>query len=166
MRSGAGNVCNSAILLPRLKRLGSVRKVGRIAMKSRCHRSSQRRRVLAVERLEMRECMAIDSLLSSGSSVSIGPLSESSFAPAALESGPEGEGPELAPPPSLYDPLNDPLSSTLTDGEVELLLARAAAASASEDAIFAVVDRNGRILGVRTEQDVVDNFTGDTPGLV
>ncbi len=78
----------------------------------------------------------------------------------------EGESPQFAPLPSLYDPVNDPLQDTLTDGEVEILLARAAAASASEDAIITVVDRNGRILGVRTEQDVVDNFTGDTNGLV
>ena len=73
---------------------------------------------------------------------------------------------QLAPPPSLYDPVNDPQTSVLTDGEVELLLARAAAASASEDAIIAIVDRNGRILGVRTEQDVIDDFFGDTEGLV
>src|SRR4029453_16256721 len=81
-------------------------------------------------------------------------------------SGAEGEAPALAPPPSLYDPVNDPLTSTLTDGEVELLLARAAAALATQDAIIAAVVRNGGILGAQTEQEVVDNFSGDTPGLV
>lgn len=40
--------------------------------------------------------------------------------------------------------------------EVETLLARAAAASKSEDAIIAVVDRGGQILGVRVEQGVLD----------
>ncbi len=39
--------------------------------------------------------------------------------------------------------------------EVEQLLKRGAAASASNDAIIAVVDRNGRILGVRVEADAL-----------
>lgn len=39
--------------------------------------------------------------------------------------------------------------------EVELLLDRAAVATSSEDAIIAVVDRGGRILGVRVEEDVL-----------
>lgn len=39
--------------------------------------------------------------------------------------------------------------------EVELLLNRAAVATSSEDAIIAVVDRGGRILGVRVEEDVL-----------
>jgi uncharacterized protein GlcG (DUF336 family) len=42
----------------------------------------------------------------------------------------------------------------LTAQEVEILLDRAAAASASSDAIIAVVDRNGTILGVRAESGV------------
>ncbi|HEY2785173.1 MAG TPA: heme-binding protein [Fimbriiglobus sp.] len=45
--------------------------------------------------------------------------------------------------------------------EVEALLSRAAAASASNDGIFAVVDRNGRILGVRVESGVDPAITGD-----
>jgi uncharacterized protein GlcG (DUF336 family) len=45
--------------------------------------------------------------------------------------------------------------SQLDADEVELLLKRAAAATSSEDAIIAVVDRNGRILGVRMEADVL-----------
>ncbi len=43
----------------------------------------------------------------------------------------------------------------LDESEVEHLLERAAAASASNDAIIAVVDRNGRILGVRVESDAL-----------
>ena len=122
------------------------------------------------------------SFLASSAGRSIGPEPPDDFASASNDevlsqpvlsaqtcpspfTGPAFSGPVAAPAPSLYDPVNDPLSSTLTDGEVELLLARAAAASASEDAIMAVVDRNGRILGVRTEQDVVDEFFGDTAGL-
>ncbi|MCY2967760.1 MAG: heme-binding protein, partial [Planctomycetota bacterium] len=54
----------------------------------------------------------------------------------------------------------------LTASEVKQLLERAAAASASSDGIFAVVDRNGRILGVRCEQQVLNNFAGNTAGLV
>ncbi len=42
----------------------------------------------------------------------------------------------------------------LAQVEVEQLLDRASAASASNDAIIAVVDRNGRILGVRVENGV------------
>jgi uncharacterized protein GlcG (DUF336 family) len=47
----------------------------------------------------------------------------------------------------------------LNPGEVDLLLKRAAGVSASEDAIIAVVDRNGRILGVRVEQGVLNTIT-------
>ena len=63
-------------------------------------------------------------------------------------------------------PLNDPGQQTLTAGEVDALLKRAAAASASSDAIIAVVDRNGRILGVRTESGVSPLITGDAERLV
>ena len=48
--------------------------------------------------------------------------------------------------------------SELTAAEVETLLSRAAGATSSEDAIIAVVDRNGRILGVRAEGDVLANI--------
>ena len=47
----------------------------------------------------------------------------------------------------------------LTQAEVEQILQRASVASASNDGIFAVVDRNGRILGVRVEQEVLDTIT-------
>jgi len=49
----------------------------------------------------------------------------------------------------------------LTEAEVEKLLERAAAVSSSEDAIIAIVDRNGRILGVRVEGGVAPEITGD-----
>jgi uncharacterized protein GlcG (DUF336 family) len=55
---------------------------------------------------------------------------------------------------------------TITAGEVDTLLRRAAAASASSDAIIAVVDRNGRILGVRVESGVSGAITGDPAALV
>jgi uncharacterized protein GlcG (DUF336 family) len=46
----------------------------------------------------------------------------------------------------------------LVEAEVEQLLDRAAAASASDDAIIAVVDRGGNILGVRVEQQALANL--------
>ncbi len=46
-------------------------------------------------------------------------------------------------------------ATPITAAEVELLLNRAAVATNSEDAIIAVVDRGGRILGVRVEQSVI-----------
>jgi uncharacterized protein GlcG (DUF336 family) len=46
------------------------------------------------------------------------------------------------------------IQEILSTSDVDLLLQRAAAASASRDAIIAVVDRNGRILGVRVESGV------------
>jgi uncharacterized protein GlcG (DUF336 family) len=61
------------------------------------------------------------------------------------------DGGEQEPPPA---PVIDAAQAVLTDGEVDVLLRRAAAASASNDAIIAVVDRNGRILGVRTESGI------------
>jgi uncharacterized protein GlcG (DUF336 family) len=47
---------------------------------------------------------------------------------------------------------------TIKPSEVEALLKRAAAASASEDFIIAIVDRGGRILGIRAENDVLTEF--------
>lgn len=55
----------------------------------------------------------------------------------------------------LLPPAGAPAAAqTLTKDEVRALLQRAAAATASNDAIIAVVDRNGRVLGVATEQGV------------
>lgn len=58
------------------------------------------------------------------------------------------------------------LDATLTTADVSVLLRRAAAASASQDAIIAVVDRNGRILGVRTEAGVAVEITSSNANLV
>jgi uncharacterized protein GlcG (DUF336 family) len=57
-------------------------------------------------------------------------------------------------------------SVTLTSQEVEILLQRAAAASASTDGIIAIVDRNGRILGVRVGSGVDPAITSDPAKLV
>lgn len=53
----------------------------------------------------------------------------------------------------------------LTTGDVETLLKRASQASASDDAIIAVVDRMGRILGVRVEDGVDEAIQGDAAKL-
>ncbi|HEX3148441.1 MAG TPA: heme-binding protein [Gemmataceae bacterium] len=62
-------------------------------------------------------------------------------------------------------PPNDAPQPTLTAAEVGTLLRRAAAASASNDAIISIVDRNGRILGVRTESGVAPEIMTN-PGLL
>lgn len=68
---------------------------------------------------------------------------------ARADSPPEGE--PAPPPPNPAD-----LSNTqITEGEVKQLLARGAAASSSQDAIIAIVDRAGNILGVRMEAGVL-----------
>lgn len=54
----------------------------------------------------------------------------------------------------------------LTSDEVKMLLQRASMATPSQDAIIAIVDRSGQILGVRVEKDVQDNFAGRTQDLV
>ncbi len=58
------------------------------------------------------------------------------------------------------------VAETLTTGEVNTLLQRAAAASASSDAIIVIIDRNGRILGVRVESGVAPEITGNVGNLV
>jgi uncharacterized protein GlcG (DUF336 family) len=65
--------------------------------------------------------------------------------------------PLLAPlPPAI--PSTDATMNVITAAEVETLLARAAGATSSQDAIIAIVDRGGRILGVRTEAGVLTNI--------
>ncbi len=51
-----------------------------------------------------------------------------------------------------------PPATQISTAEVSLLLRRAAAASASQNAIIAVVDRGGHILGVRVEQGVINGI--------
>ncbi len=53
----------------------------------------------------------------------------------------------------------------LTESDVKTLLDRASMASPSEDAIIAVVDRNGRILGVRVEDGVSQSLMSDDENL-
>ncbi len=55
---------------------------------------------------------------------------------------------------------------TLLASEVDTLLRRASAASASNDAIIAILDRNGRILGVRVEAGVDPAIAGNNAALV
>jgi uncharacterized protein GlcG (DUF336 family) len=55
---------------------------------------------------------------------------------------------------------------TLTAADVGQLLDRAAAATASDDGIVAVVDRGGRVLGVRVEGNVSPLISQDTGKLV
>jgi uncharacterized protein GlcG (DUF336 family) len=66
------------------------------------------------------------------------------------------------------DPPSQTSASTtvLTPSDVGTLLDRAAAAAASDDGIVAVVDRDGRILGVRVEGNVSPAITGNVGNLV
>ncbi|MGL6094192.1 MAG: hypothetical protein ACRC7O_00135 [Fimbriiglobus sp.] len=74
--------------------------------------------------------------------------------------------------PNELDALNAALTQmatapeTLTAADVQIILDRASAATGSRDAIIAVVDRNGRILGVRVEDGVATEITADTARLV
>ncbi len=63
------------------------------------------------------------------------------------------------------NPTPDP-QVVLTPQDVQTLLARAARATASDDAIVAVVDRNGIPLGIRVEGNVSPAITGNTEKLV
>ena len=55
---------------------------------------------------------------------------------------------------------------TMTTTDVSELLDRAAASSSANNAIIAIVDRNGRILGVRVESGVSTDITSDPEKLV
>lgn len=56
-------------------------------------------------------------------------------------------------------PLVDVAAAQLTQGEVQATLDYASRVTPSNDAIIAIVDRSGRILGVRVEQEVLDTIT-------
>ncbi len=84
--------------------------------------------------------------------------------------------PQSADPLSVVAPIGDYVSSInnaellgtqnlLTAGDVQTLLQRASLASPSEDAIIAVVDRSGRILGVRVESGVDADLVADSDRL-
>ena len=73
--------------------------------------------------------------------------------------GPESEEPEAIPSPFVSGPV-------ISEADVSLLLQRASMATPSNDAIIAIVDRTGRILGVRTEFDVDATYAGRTADLV
>jgi uncharacterized protein GlcG (DUF336 family) len=69
--------------------------------------------------------------------------------------------------PEALTPLSSQIiAAQLTAPEVTQLLARGAAATASEDYIIAIVDRGGNILGVRVEQNVLDAYAGRPDDLV
>lgn len=85
-------------------------------------------------------------------------------APAALLALAEGETAAIPPTPAAAPlppaiPPTDAALPYITQAEAENLLARAAGATSSEDAIIAIVDRGGNILGVRVEQGVLNNIT-------
>jgi uncharacterized protein GlcG (DUF336 family) len=71
-------------------------------------------------------------------------------------------------PPNLSSTLGIPPSPSLTlqAAQVGQLLSRAAAASSYNNAIIAIVDRSGRLLGVRVEGGVSTAITGNTEKLV
>ncbi len=67
--------------------------------------------------------------------------------------------PEVVPTPFISGPV-------ISDADVTSLLQRAAMATSSQDAIISIVDRSGRILGVRTESNVDSMYAGRTADLV
>jgi uncharacterized protein GlcG (DUF336 family) len=75
-------------------------------------------------------------------------------------------------PPPLVSGEDDSAFNTLEDihrlkaAEVQTLLQRASMATTSKDAIIAIVDRAGQILGVRVEEDVQTAFAGRPEDLV
>ncbi len=82
---------------------------------------------------------------------------------AELPPGTIGYDPSLTPNDVTAPPNPDQL---LTQADVNALLERAAAAVNRNDAIIAVVDRNGTILGVRVESGVSPLITQNTTNKV
>src|ERR1700732_3233982 len=70
---------------------------------------------------------------------------------------------DRAVPAFIASQLNPPALAplTLSAGQVQLFLQRAAAATSDDSAIVAVVDRAGNILGVRVEGNVSPSITGN-----
>jgi uncharacterized protein GlcG (DUF336 family) len=76
-----------------------------------------------------------------------------------------------ADPPNLSQTLGLPptpnlVADQLTTSEVQNLLDRASAATASADGIVVITDRGGRILGVRVESNVSPLITGNQANLI
>ncbi len=72
---------------------------------------------------------------------------------------PVSEAPVEMPAPFISGPV-------ITENDVACLLKRASMATSSNDAIIAIVDRSGRILGVRAESDVEAMYAGREADLV
>ena len=68
-------------------------------------------------------------------------------------------------PPNVVAP-TPAVNNTLSTADVQTLLDRAARATASDNAIVAVVDRGGNVLGVRVEANVSTAITSDPQKLV
>jgi len=127
--------------------------------KIRRQRLNRKPRALACERLESRELLApLWALLTASASRSlttapaiVAPASSPATAPAAAPPV------AIAPPPAVCA-ATDAALPFITACEVETLLARAAGATSTQDAIIAIVDRGGTILGVRTEQGVLNQI--------
>src|SRR5262249_13047490 len=66
--------------------------------------------------------------------------------------------PPPPPPPVPPIPAGDKDLPYITSAEAANLLSRAASATPSQDAIIAIVDRGGNILGVRVENGVFNNI--------
>ena len=72
---------------------------------------------------------------------------------------PVSEAPVEMPAPFISGPV-------ITENDVACLLKRASMATSSNDAIISIVDRSGRILGVRAESDVEAMYAGREADLV
>ena len=66
--------------------------------------------------------------------------------------------------PHLGLPPTTPL--VLSESEVSVLLERATAATGSDDAIVSIVDRHGRVLGIRVENGVSNQILGNSSNLI
>jgi uncharacterized protein GlcG (DUF336 family) len=90
--------------------------------------------------------------------------------PNVLFAGPSDQLANVKPTDRVITGTSDPgpanVGETLTADEVGKLLSRAAASTASDDAIVAIVDREGNILGVRVEGGVSPSITGNPASLV
>ncbi len=122
---------------------------------SRSRRAPPRALIPVMERMERR---ALLSAAAGKLAPKLSPTGSAELPPGTL-----GYDPSLTPSDVTAPPNPDQL---LTTTDVQALLERAAAAVNRDDAIIAVVDRNGTILGVRVENGVSPLITGNTTNLV